>query len=232
MSAITATVILKQNGLFSNLPDSALETLSRISGRRKFAKDQIVFAQGDEGDIFYGVISGRIRLSATAIDGQEVHLKMVDSGDSFGEIAILDGEPRTASAVAIQPTELITIERGQFWKLLENEPGLAIHLLKFVCGKVRWTSELVEQAVFLDVPSRIAKRLVDMADQYGSAVESGVELAVGQGELAVYLGLSRQIVHRYLHQWRENGWVSVGRGKIIVLNRDALVDFIQDGGES
>lgn len=228
----TAMVILKQNALFRNLPDGALDTLTRISTRRKFTKDQLIFSQGDVGDVFYGVLSGCVRLSATSADGQEVHLKMVESGESFGEIAILDGEPRTASALAVQPSELIAIERDQFWCLLDSEPELAIHLLKFVCGKVRWTSELVEQSVFLDVPARIAKRLVDLADQHGKPNDKGIELAVGQGELATYLGLSRQIVHRYLQQWRNENWVAVARGRIYVVNRSALVTFIESRGDA
>ncbi len=222
MGAITAKAVIQQSELFKHLPDSAIDKLTAISQRKSFPKNKVIFLQGDEGDAFYGVISGQVRISAATEDGQEVHLKMFESGDSFGEIAILDGQPRTAGATAVSPTNVIVIERKAFLNLLETEPKLAISLLKLLCEKLRWTSEQVEDAAFLEVPERLAKRLLDLSQRHGTKTSQGIELSISQGELATYLSISRQIVNQHLQAWRSHDWVDLSRGKILVKDIAAL----------
>ncbi len=230
MAAVTAKVVLQQNQLFRNLPESALDKLTALSTRKQFPKNRVIFSQGQTGDTFYGVISGCVRISVTTPEGQETHLKMFESGDSFGEIAILDGKPRTAEAVAIQATEVVAISRDRFWSLLESEPQLSIQLLKLLCEKLRWTSELIEDATFLDLPHRLAKRLHDLADGHGKRTEKGLELKLSQLELANYLGVTRQIVNQYLQEWRELGWIRLSRGKITIADMSEMEAYLADRG--
>jgi len=229
MGAITAKAVIQQNKLFKHLPDSTIDKLTVISQRKSFPKNKVIFLQGDEGDAFYGVISGQVRISAATEDGQEIHLNLLESGDSFGEIAILDGQPRTAGATAVRPTDVIVIERRAFLNLLETEPQLPILLLMLFCKNFRWTSEQVEDAAFLDVPKRLAKRLLDLSRRHGTQTDKGIELSISQHELATYLSISRQIVNHHLQEWHGHRWVDLSRGKILVNNTEALSRFVTTG---
>jgi CRP-like cAMP-binding protein len=224
---VTATAVLKRNYLFRGLPDSAIERVAALAVRRNYAKGEVVFSQGDRGDALYGVASGRVRISATGAGGQEVFLSIMEPGDTFGEIAVMDGLPRTAGATALDATRLLVISRPDFLRLLEQEPRLAIQLLKLLCTRLRWTSELVEESAFLAGPARLAKRLLVLASLHGRPTQpSQLELRISQAELAHFLGISRQIVNQHLREWQKKSWVDLGRGRITIRDREALRAFI------
>jgi CRP-like cAMP-binding protein len=200
-----------------------------LATRRAYRKGSMIFAQGDVGDALFGVASGRVRISASGAGGQEVFLNIMEPGDTFGEIAVMDGLPRTAGARALDATTLIVIRRSDFLELLEREPELAIHLLKLLCERLRWTSELVEESAFLAGPARLAKRLLILASLHGRAAGIGrLELRISQAELARFLGSSRQIVNQHLSEWRRHGWVDIGRSQIVIRNSEALRRMIAE----
>jgi CRP-like cAMP-binding protein len=226
---LTARAVLLRNYLFRGLPQAAIDRLASLAARRSFDKGAVVFAQGDQGDALYGVAAGRVRISACGAGGQEVFLNIMEPGDTFGEIAVMDGLPRTAAATAIDQATLIVIKRQDFLQLLEREPQLAIHLLKLLCERLRWTSELVEESAFLAGEARLAKRLLILASLHGRAAEIGVlELGISQAELARFLGISRQIVNQHLSEWRRRGWIEVARSRIIIRNAEALRQLIAE----
>ena len=135
----------------------------------------------------------------------------------------MDGLPRTAAATALDDPAVIVIKRNDFLELLEREPRLGIHLLKLLCERLRWTSELVEESAFLAGPARLAKRLLILASLHGRAAGVGrLELQISQAELARFLGISRQIVNQNLSEWRRREWVDLGRSKIVIRNAEAL----------
>ena len=141
---------------------------------------------------------------------------------TFGEIALLDGGTRTATATASEPSELVSIRRDHFAALLEREPRVALELLK-LCGELlRWTSGLVEDAAFLDAPGRLAKRLLSLSELHGQRTEAGTTLKISQEDLATFLGVSRQVVNQYLQGWKAQGWVDLGRGSVTVRNEAAI----------
>lgn len=224
---LTAAAVLKRNYLFRGLHDTAIERIAALAVKRNYGKGEVIFSQGDSGDALYGIASGRVRISATGAGGQEVFLSIMEPGDTFGEIAVMDGLPRTAGATALDPTRLIVINRHDFLRLLEQEPRLAIHLLKLLCGRLRWTSELVEESAFLAGPARLAKRLLVLASLHGRPTEpSQLELRISQAELAHFLGISRQIVNQHLREWQRNGWVELGRSRVTIRDTAALRAFI------
>jgi CRP/FNR family cyclic AMP-dependent transcriptional regulator len=226
---LTAKAVLQRNYLFRGLPSAAIERLAAIAVRRSYDKGEIVFAQGDEGDALYGVASGRVRISACGLGGQEVFLNIMEPGDTFGEIAVMDGLPRTAAATALDDATLIIIKRQDFLELLEREPRLAIHLLRLLCERLRWTSELVEESAFLAGEARLAKRLLILASLHGRATAVGIlELEISQAELARFLGISRQIVNQHLSEWRRRGWVEIARSRILITNAEELRRLIAD----
>jgi len=223
--AFTATAVLQRNALFRDLPEETLGKVAALANRRSCNKNTLIFAQGEDGDALYGIASGQVRISATEPGGREVHIREFGPGDTFGEIAILDGGPRTASATAIADTQLFVIQRPQFLTLLEAEPQLAAHLLTVLCERLRWTSELVEDAAFLDLPGRIAKRLLQLGEQHGISGDGGTEVIISQSELGEFFGVTRQIVNTHLQKWRGKGWVELGRGRVIIRDADALTDL-------
>jgi CRP-like cAMP-binding protein len=213
---LTARAVLKANRLFRDLPDLALDKLAALSVRRSVRRGTRIFSQGDAGDSLLGLISGQVRISATTPGGKEVFLNIMEPGDSFGEIAVLDGSTRTASAAAVLDTELFVVRRADLMGLIEREPKLAAHLIALLCQRLRWTSRLVEEATTLSVHGRLARHLLILTDEHGTTEQGRVTLRMSQADLAGFMGVSRQIVNQYLQQWRRRGWIELGRGRIVL----------------
>jgi CRP/FNR family transcriptional regulator, cyclic AMP receptor protein len=186
----------------------------------------VIFSQSDPGDSLFGVVTGRVRISTSSAAGREVFLNIMEPGDTFGEIALLDGRPRTATASAMATSDLLIITREQFLGLLAREPMLTEHLLRLLCTRLRWVSGFVEESALLPVPARLARRLLSLAKLHGHETKAGIELNVSQDEMARFLGLSRQIVNQYLQAWKAQHWVDLGRGRIKILNGLALEALI------
>jgi CRP/FNR family cyclic AMP-dependent transcriptional regulator len=224
--ALTAQTILERTRLFRGLPSATIQQISNLSVRRCYGHAAIVFSQADPGDALYGVITGKVRIGASSRDGREMFLNIMEPGDTFGEIALLDGRPRTASAKTMAPSELIIIRRDHFLELLKREPKLVGHVVQLLCELVRWTSGLAEESALLSVPERIVRRLISLGQLHGHETSKGVALNISQEEVARFLGLSRQVVNQYLQTWKAEGWISLGRGKIVIVNERALRDFV------
>jgi CRP-like cAMP-binding protein len=178
--------------------------------------------RGDPGDALYGVVTGKVRISSGAPSGKEVFLNVMEPGDAFGEIALLDGHARTATATTLAQAELIVIRREQFQALLEREPRVAVHIIELLCKRVRWTAQQMEDSTLLGAPARLAKRLLSLASVHGRESAAGVKLMLSQENLAQFLGLSRQIVNKHLQTWKRKHWVTLGRGSVTVVNERAL----------
>jgi CRP/FNR family transcriptional regulator, cyclic AMP receptor protein len=229
--ALAVQTIVERNHLFRGLSAATLQQISALAVRRFYQDGAIVFTQGDPGDALYGVVTGRIRISASTREGKEMFLNIMEPGDTFGEIALLDGNPRTATASATALSELMIISRAQFLALLQRDPTLAIHLLQLLCQRIRWTSGWAEDSALLAVPARLARRLLSLAKLHGRNSRNGVQLIISQEEMGRFLGLSRQVVNQYLQDWKAKGWVDLGRGKVTVVDEAAL-QVVAAGNES
>ncbi len=208
--------------MFRSLSKPQLRQIAGLAIRRSLGTGAIVFSQGDAGDALYGVVTGRVRISALGADGREVFLNEMEPGDTFGEIALLDGATRTATATAIARSELLLIGREGFLGLLRREPELSFHLLELLCQRIRWTSGIAEDSALLDSPGRLARRLLALGHQRARGAPGPIQITLSQQEISRYLGLSRQIVNQYLQLWKARGWVALGRGRITVLDAGAL----------
>jgi CRP-like cAMP-binding protein len=214
--------MLQRSPLFRGLTPPALERIAELAGQRSYRAGEFVFSQGDPGDALYAVVTGKIRISAGAADGREIFLNIMEPGDTFGEIALLDGGTRTASATAMMPSELVSIRREHFFALLEREPHVALELLRLCGERLRWTSGLAEDAALLDAPARLAKRLLSLSRLHGEAAQDGATLRISQEDLASFLGVSRQVVNQYLQGWKGRGWVKLGRGTVTVCDQASI----------
>jgi CRP/FNR family transcriptional regulator, cyclic AMP receptor protein len=224
--ALSVQIILERNRLFRGLSPATIQQVAALAIRRPYEQDAIIFSQGDPGDALYGVVTGKVRISASTREGKEMFLNIMEPGDTFGEIALLDGNPRTATATTTAACELMIIPRAQFLALLQREPALAIHLLQLLCQRIRWTSGQAEDSALLSVPNRLARRLLSLAKLHGQRGPGGVQLIISQEEMGRFLGISRQAVNQYLQEWRAQGWVDVGRGKVTVLDESALQTMV------
>lgn len=222
MTTLAGKMMLQSSPLFRGLPAEVLERIAGLAVQRSFRGGEIVFSQGDPGDALYAVVAGKIRISAGAADGREISLNIMEPGDTFGEIALLDGGTRTATATASIPTELVSIRRDHFTALLEREPRVALELLRLCGERLRWTSGLVEDAALLNASARLAKRLLSLGQLHGQRTPAGLKLGISQEDLATFLGVSRQVVNQYLQGWKTRGWVNLGRSSITVRDEAAL----------
>jgi len=228
MTTLAAKMMLQRSPLFRGLASPALERIATLAIERKFHGGEIVFNQGDPGDALYAVVTGAIRISTGAADGREIFLNIMEPGDTFGEIALLDGGPRTATATATVASELVSIRREHFQGLLEREPRVALELLRLCGERLRWTSGLLEDAALLDAPARLAKRLLSLGQQHGERSSHGLTLRISQEDLASFLGVSRQAVNQYLQGWKGRGWVDLGRGIVTVRDENAIRDAARE----
>ena len=214
MSPLAAALAI--NPLFSGLGHEAAERIAELCVRRTLSDGQILFTKGDPGEALYGVRRGRILIRTSTSSGKQLTLNVLGSGDIFGEIALLDGHPRTADAVASGPTELFMIRRSDFRQLLERQPEIAQRLIELLCERLRWTSEGLEEASFLSLPLRLARRLLKLADDFGQEIE------ISQNELSVLVGAARETVNRQLQQWRRAGILELRRSRIEIRSLDRL----------
>ena len=166
--------LLAQHFLLAQLDEAALDTLLAVASERSFTNGQVIFQKGDPGTSMMAVLGGRVRISAYSEDGREIILNMVDPGQLFGEIALLDGKERSADATAMGKTQLLILDRRDFLPFLERNPKIAVQLIEVLCDRVRRTSEMVESIAFLDFGARLARLLLQMAENYGKETESGL----------------------------------------------------------
>ncbi|NQV54514.1 MAG: Crp/Fnr family transcriptional regulator [Rhodospirillales bacterium] len=241
MEKLDISALLARHVLFRDLEDDVVARITALGGNVFLAADQVLFQKGDVGDALYMILSGRIRISSGDAEGKEITLNILDPGEIFGEIALLDGKPRTADAWAMAATELFRVPRADFVALMESEPRLTTHLLEMVCDRVRQTSEMLEDAAFLDLPARLAKRLLSLAKYYGKiepkdALDPApddelIGIRISQAELGQLMGTSRESINKHLQYWRGQGWITLGRSRVTIDKPGELKNRVDRGDE-
>lgn len=227
MSKLTTHTVLQHNFLFCGLPDKTLDALASVAHRNAYQKNSLIFSQGDDGNALYGVVRGQVRTFTADDKGHEVFLNVLSPGDTFGEVSVLDGLPRTASAMTTEPSVLTVIPRRQLLNCLRKDPELTSHLIKLLCSHLRWISALMEETTLLTGSARVAKRLASLVRAFGRpAPAGGIELTMSQADLGRFLGISRQITNHYLREWADRSWVELKRGRIVVHNLNAIDDVV------
>ena len=228
---MTPEELFQQHPLFASLDAIERRELLKHLRLRSARAGEMIFHEGDDADALYGVLEGRILCTVDSPDGKELTLNSFGPGTFFGEIAFLDGRGRTAAAVAREPSRLIFLRRDAFLPFLKRRPEAALRTIAFLCERLRRTTELVQDSAFLDVPTRLAKQLAALAQEYGarSGKSGTLALNVSQQELAQMLGVSREIVSRQLAIWRQAGAIDIGRGRVVV-HDVAFFDRIVAGG--
>jgi CRP-like cAMP-binding protein len=213
--------------LFGGLDEEGLANLIRGMRLRKFRRNETVFHLGDPGDALFIVMAGAIKITLPADTGDEAILATLRPGDFFGELALLDGAPRSATAVAIEPTETWVLPRDRFRELLATEPVMREAVLATMAAEVRRLTHHVEELHFLDITGRLASRLARMAGESGATPlpDGSIRLAgpLTQGDLAAMIGCTRQSVNKLLGMFTDDGLLRLERDRIVVLDLDGLL---------
>ena len=224
-SSVSLRQILRRSRLFERLGDSEIDAILAHATVARQAEGDQIFAKGDPGNSMMAVLKGRVVISAPSPDGRQVVLTVMREGDVFGEIALLDGNERTADATAAIDCELLVVPRRSLLALLERRPDLCIDLLIVLCERLRRTNEQVEDLAFLDLEARIAKVLVRLTEESGGEDRSStkpVGVKISQRALGELVGGSRESVNKHLQDWKRSGIIAIEKGAIVIRDLGAL----------
>jgi CRP/FNR family cyclic AMP-dependent transcriptional regulator len=213
--------ILRDHPIFGGLGPELLDRLSSRAVRQTVKRGTSIFTRGDPGISLLAVCSGTVKISAPSPGGRGALFNLITEGAIFGEIALFDGLPRTADATAITDCELMVIERRDFVPLVRERPEIALKLMEVLCGRLRHTTEQLEDVMFLDLPRRLAKALLQLAKSSRPAPH-GRRIALTQVHLSEMIGISRESTNKQLRMWQQAHWIQLERGGIVIVAPDAL----------
>jgi CRP-like cAMP-binding protein len=209
---------------FAGLDEAALDQVASGTRTRRFRRGEVIFHLGDPGDALFLIASGSVKITLPSETGDEAILVTLQPGEVFGELALLDDAPRSATAVALEPTETMVLQRDRFRQLMATEPTIRDAVLANMAAEVRRLTTQVEDLHFLDVTGRLAKCLVRLAREGRPDPGGGIRLrsALSQSELAAMVGCTRQSANRVIGQFTDDGLIRADRDTIIVMDLDGL----------
>jgi len=205
--------------LFSGLTRGELESFAELTRERSYPRGSVILFENDPGDSLFVVRSGRVKVVLIGEDGREVILGVLGIGQHFGELALIDEQPRSAHVIAMEDSTLIVLRRDDFRKRVESSPSVAWSLLAELSHRLRRADDKIGGLVLLDVPGRIARLLLDFAEEGGS---EQIEKTLTHQTIAQMIGASRETVSRAMKDFQEAGWINVERRRISLANRSAL----------
>jgi len=222
--AFDKELVLAGHFLLKHLEREELRGLAAGARLAYFPKNATIFQKGDPGDSMMAVIRGRVKICSHSVDGKELVLSIINKGGLFGEIALLDGEPRTADAIALEETDLLVLDRAQVMPFLTGRPDVAFRIISVLCKRLRQTSEHLEDTLFLEASSRFARALQRLARAFGKPGADGVRLDIklSQQQLGCLVGVSRESINKLLNEWQRNGVIQMDGGYITILDAEAL----------
>lgn len=223
--------LLQRHPLFGVLGTDLLKRLSAQATIRRIKRGTEIFEKGDPGTALFAVHAGTVKIGVPSADGREAVFNLMREGEIFGEIALLDGRPRTAGAIAMTDCELMVIERRDFIAFVHQYPEVALKLIEVLCARLRLQSERFEEATFLNLPTRLARTLLRLLADADPKPPDG-NLAITQLQISQMVGTSRESTNKQLRAWSKRRWVRLERGSIFVLNPDALAAIAEVGTES
>jgi CRP-like cAMP-binding protein len=213
--------LLRTVPIFNELTDEDIGHLARLTSRRRYPKDTVIFFENDEGDSFFMIVEGRIKVTILGDDGREIILSVLSVGDFFGEMALLDNEPRSATAIAVEESELLLVQRSDFQAVLTDNRSITGALIRVLTARLRRANHQISTLALLDVYGRVARVILDMAREEGKRLKDGriaFRRATHQ-EIANRIGTTRETVTRMLKDLERQGLIQV-EGKEIVVQPD------------
>ena len=207
--------------LFRAVSPRDLEALARGVRSRRFRRGEVIFHQGDPGDALFVVVSGRVKIVLPSDSGDEAILATLRAGDFVGELSLLDGAPRSATAIALDPVETLVLARDRVRELIDQVPAFRDTLLEALSHELRRLTHHVEELHFLDIAGRLAARLARLCEEHGARQPDGtvrLDGPITQGDLAAMIGATRQSVNKLLGMFAGDGLLRQERDAIIVMD--------------
>ena len=216
--------VLRQAPLFSALDDEAAAALRVSMADTRLRRGDVLFHEGDEGDKLYVVIEGKVKLGRTSSDGRENLLAILGPGQMFGELSLFDPGPRSATVTAVTDATFSSLSHEDLLRWLDGRPGVARGLLTQLAGRLRKANDVVADLVFSDVPGRVAKALLDLADRFGRSADDGIHVHhdLTQEELAQLVGASRETVNKALADFVSRGWMRLEPRSVVIMDIERL----------
>lgn len=223
---------LKIVPFFTHLSQTETSNLANRLVERRFNPGQIIFHMGDPAGLLYIITSGKVKIAYASSDGQEAVLAILGAGDFFGELALLDDSPRSASAESLESTQMLTLHRDEFLGFIDNNPAFSRQVLNVLARRIRHLNNQISDIFFLDLPARLARTLLHLADQHGKPTEEGtvIDISLTQTDLAEMTGATRVSINKALGRFRRENWVNVEGRTVTVLDPDALENLIHISG--
>jgi CRP/FNR family cyclic AMP-dependent transcriptional regulator len=210
--------LLRTVPIFSELREEDIASLGQLTTRRHYPKDGVVFFENETGDTLFMILSGRVKVTILGDDGKEIILSMLGPGDFFGEMSLLDDEPRSATAIAAQDTELLALARGDFQTVVHDHPGITWALIRTLSQRLRRANQQISTLALLDVYGRVASVIVDMAREEGRRLRDG-RVALRRPthqEIANRIGTTRETVTRMLKDLERQGLIHMEGRELMV----------------
>ena len=215
------SLFLRRVPFLAEMSESDITLVANAMRRRNYRRGEVIFRQDDPGNALYLIDSGTVKISRQGEDGREITLTLLHSGEYFGELALLDDEPRSADAIAVEPTTVYLLPKAEFKSFLLANPHVPLQMLSAMSRMyVRRLTDAVQDAVFLDVPARLARAIVQM--HISTPRSESQPLRTTQADLASMIGATRESVNKWLGYFERRGWVRRSRGALSVLDAPAL----------
>jgi CRP/FNR family transcriptional regulator len=216
--------ILSRTPLFGSLDEGSAAALNAASRRRSYERGSTVFSEGEDGDALYVVVEGKVKVFRTAADGRENMLAVLGPGEMFGELSLFDPGPRTATCAALTDCVVASVAHDSLRPWLSGRPELSEQLLRALAQRLRRTNEAMADLVFSDVPGRVAKALLDLAERFGADDGTGIRVKhdLTQEELAQLVGASRETVNKALSEFASRGWLRLDGRAVVLIEMDRL----------
>jgi len=217
---------LKQIPLFNDLAEEEIDMLCRVSKIKHYPKNTIILSEDEPGDTLYIILAGRVKVVLWWEDGRELLLSILKQGDFFGEMSLLDDEPRSANVIALEDTEAISMQRKDFINQVKSHPILLLKIVKELCRRLRNMDKKIGTLAFLDVYGRVAQLLMQLAKSRGVSTKYGIVISnmPTHREIAAALGSSREAVSRVLSDMRKRGQISTS-GRELILHEKLIKSY-------
>ncbi len=216
---MSAADVLRKVPLFSDLAESELLRFGEITREREYPKNSVILFEDDPGDALYIVSTGQVKVVLIGEDGREVILSVLGDGDFFGEMSLIDDEPRSAHVIAMKDSRLLVLRREDFQAELEREPRIGLKLLRVLVQRLRRADEKIGGLVLLDVNGRVARLLLDLAEESGGPT---ITRKLTHHTIAQMIGSSRETVSRAMRELVDKGCIAVSRREITITGADML----------
>ncbi|ABK73796.1 cAMP-activated global transcriptional regulator CRP [Mycolicibacterium smegmatis] len=216
--------VLARAGIFQGVQPSAVAALAQQLEPVSFSRGQVVFTEGEPGETLYIITSGKVKIGRKSVDGRESLLTLMGPSDMFGELAIFDPGPRTSTVTALSDVQAVMMHRKVLRNWIADRPEIAEQLLRVLARRLRRTNDNLSDLIFTDVPGRVAKQLLHLAQRFGTREGNSlrVDHELTQEEIAQLVGSSRETVNKALSDFAQRGWIRVQGKSILIDNTERL----------